>query len=128
MRLFFPESWGCFQKPRIYSAQSFGVFFLAATFVSLLTGKIVLRFVTTTTASELFPLNVCYASIRYNFHIFSNTKTNNLAEHFRKDKKARKDQSLCIISAINMLVRLPSSCLFSTVLCVSCATCCAGPC
>lgn len=57
------------------------------------------------------------------------------SEKDRMMKSARKDQSLYIISAINTLVHLPTTCFFPAgwcsfppVLCASCATCCAGPC
>lgn len=55
------------------------------------------------------------------------------SEKDRMMKSLRKDQSLYIISAINTLVHLPTTCFFYPcwLLLISpvlCATCCAGPC
>lgn len=126
----------------LLSSEFWGFFSGFYYFVLLLTGKIVLRFITTTTTSEPFPLNFCYTSIHYDFHIFSNTKASTATQLYTKKPWQNTSEKIKRPEKINHYVSLcykyvgPSSqflfifffVLISMVLCVSCATCCAGPC
>lgn len=140
-------SWelGMFQKPGIYSAQSY--FSGCNVCFTIDRQKLPCVFIASTTSSEQFLQNFCHESTSCNFHTFCNTNastatrlyTKTQAETLQKrqnDEKPWKDQSLYIISAINTVVHLARFLFFfpcwlvliSPVLCVNCATCCAGPC